>query len=381
MTGPRVVVVGASLAAVTAVGALRRLGHDGPITLLGDEPHGPYTRPPLSKGVLSGAEASESVLLPAFGDDIDIRLGVRAAGLDVTNRRVLVDGGEQVPYDRLVIATGARARTLGHSGEVVLRNLDDAVALRDALARRPRVVVVGAGFLGLEIASACRGLGLEVTVVDREPPLVTSLGPFLADLVAAAAHDHGVRILVSPGGVQLLGARSLTGVRLADGRELTADLVVTAVGCRPNIEWLEGSGIAGAGGIAVDDRGRVRPDIVAAGDVAAFPGAGGPRRTPHWSSAIDQAGVAAATLLHGDVAAAYTPAPYFWTEAFGLTIKVSGPLPARGEPTVSAGSVDDRSALLQWPVPGGGSVVAAVNHKISVAKLRRMAVAEPLPHP
>lgn len=383
MTGHGVVVVGASLAAVTAADALRQCGYDGPITLLGDEPHLPYSRPPLSKSVLKGKEPPDTVALPPFQDDIDVRLNARATGLDLGARRVLLAGGEQVPFERLVIATGARARTIapGRSGEIVLCTLDDAVALRDTLEGRPRVVIVGGGFLGMEIASACRDLDIEVTVVDREPLLIPQLGTFLAVMMTAAARDHGVRVVISPGGVELIGDERITGVRLADGTALDADLVVTSVGCLPNVEWLAGSGIEASRGVPVDDRCRVAPGVVAAGDVVAFrhPAGAEPRRTPQWASAIDQARVAAAALVHGDAAAAHTPAPYFWTEAFGMTLKVCGPLPAHGEPTVVAGSLADRSALLQWHHDGRPVVAATVNHRMHIAKLRRMAEPGPAP--
>ncbi|MET8331582.1 FAD-dependent oxidoreductase, partial [Streptomyces sp. NPDC005181] len=372
------VVVGGSLAAVTAVDALRQNGYVGPITLLGDEPHLPYIRPPLSKSVLKGDEPPDSVALPAFSDDVTVRLNVRAAGLDLGARRVLLADGAQVPFAGLVVATGARARRLAapsQHGEVVLRTVDDAIALRDSLGQRPRVLIVGAGFLGLEIASVCRGLGLDVTVVDREPPLVRQLGSFLAELMTDAALDHGVKLVISPGGVRLLGDRRITGVQLADGDQLSADLVVTAVGCQPNVEWLEHSGITTAGGVLVDDRCRVAPGVVAAGDVVAFrsePG-GAPRRTPQWASAIDQARAAAAALVHGGAAAPHRPAPYFWTEAFGLNIKVCGPIPAEGNPVVLDGSTADRSALLQWRHGDQPVVAASVNYKMSVVKLRRLA--------
>ncbi|MET7996386.1 FAD-dependent oxidoreductase [Amycolatopsis sp. NPDC005232] len=375
MTGPGVVVVGGSLAAVTTIGALRQEGYAGRITLLGEEPHQPYVRPPLSKSVLKGAEPPEAVTLPGFPDDVVVRTHARATGLDLGNRHVVLADGERVPFEDLVIATGARARRLaapGTPGEVVLRTLDDALALRASLERRPRVLIVGAGFLGMEIASACRGFGLDVTVVDREPPLMRSLGPFLTELLTTAALDHGVRLVISPGGVELLGEDRVTGARLADGGELTADLVVTAAGCRPNVEWLAGSGITTDGGVHVDERCRVGPGIVAAGDVVAFGSSAGPRRTPQWASAIDQARTAAAALVRGDAAPAHQPAPYFWTEAFGLNVKVCGPTPIAGDPVVLEGSLAERSALLQWHHAGEPVVSASVNHKVSVVKLRKL---------
>uniref|UniRef100_A0AAU1ZRI2 FAD-dependent oxidoreductase n=1 Tax=Streptomyces sp. NBC_00093 TaxID=2975649 RepID=A0AAU1ZRI2_9ACTN len=365
----RAVVVGGSLAGVTAVDELRRQGWDGAITLVGDEPREAYTRPPLSKGVLKGTEDAASVALPALGGDVDVLTGTRATGLDLDARRVRVEGGEEIPYDRLVIATGARARTLGEHG-LVLRTLDDALRLRAELARARSLLVIGGGFLGMEIASVAAGLGLDVTVVDLQAPFVATLGPYLAGLFERAAREHGVRTVVSPSGVTPMPY----GAQLADGRRLEADLVVAAVGCRPNIEWLEGSGLSLLGGVVVDEHCRAgAPDVVAVGDVAAFPtGDGRFRRTPHWDSAIGQARAGAAALLHGDGAPPYTPQPYFWTEAFGLAVKLAGTLPAAGEPTVLKGSLSDLSALLRWD-HASRPVAAALNHRIPVARLRALA--------
>jgi NADPH-dependent 2,4-dienoyl-CoA reductase/sulfur reductase-like enzyme len=331
----------------------------------------------------------------------------------VDARRVRLAGGEKVPFDGLVIATGARARRLAEGGgEIVLRSLDDALALRPRLARAGSVLIEGGGFLGMEIASVSRGLGLDVTVVDIRPPLVAALGPWLAQLFTEAARDHGVRLAVSSGGVGILtradgasqtsacgvgivtrageaaevspcgvelsgGASggSACGVELADGTRLHADLVVTAAGDRPNTEWLARSGLPIDGGVLVDSRCRVTDRIVAAGDVAAFPVSGGrPRRMPHWDSAITQAKVAACALLLGDGAPAHQPDPYYWTEAFGLAVKIAGPLPVTGPPTVLEGDLAARSALLRWTGPAGTTAVA-MKRRMSVAKLRRLATA------
>ncbi|MGW0578502.1 NAD(P)/FAD-dependent oxidoreductase [Streptomyces sp. NPDC002920] len=372
MRTARAVVVGGSLAGVTAVDELRRQGWDGAITLVGDEPRAAYARPPLSKGVLKGTEDAASVLLPEIGADggVEVRTGTRATGLDLDARRVRVEGGEEVPYDKLVIATGARARTLGGPGERVLRTLDDALRLRTEFGRARSLLVIGGGFLGMEIASSAAGLGLEVTVVDLRAPFVSTLGPFLAGLFGRAAHERGVRTVVAADGV----TPRPYGAELVDGSRLEADLVVTAVGCRANTEWLEGSGLTVLGGVVVDERCRAAvPDVVAVGDVAAFPtGDGRFRRTPHWDSAIGQARAGVAALLHGDRAQPYTPQPYFWTEAFGLAVKLAGALPAAGEPTVLKGSVAELSALLRWDHPAR-PVAAALNHRIPVGRLRALA--------
>lgn len=383
MTGPRrAVVVGASLAGVTAVDTLRLRGFDGRITLIGDEPHRAYSRPALSKGILTGAESAASVLLPPVGADVEVLSGVRADGLDLAGRWVRLAGGGRVPYDMLVIATGARARRLTpdrgetDGGEIVLRGLDDALALRDRLAAARSVLVVGGGFLGMEVASAAAERGVAATVVDVRPHLA-ALGPWLAQRFAAAARARGVRLVVSPAGVRRFDDMT---VALDSGATLTADLVVTAIGDRPEVDWLTGAGLPMTGGLVVDSRCRVTDRVVAAGDVVAFPGADGtPRRLPHWDAALAQARVAACALLDGDAATPYTPDPYYWTEAFGLAVKVAGPLPVAGPPSAVEGSVAAGSFLARWDAAPRPTVVA-VNHRISVGKLRRLARTD-LPQP
>jgi 3-phenylpropionate/trans-cinnamate dioxygenase ferredoxin reductase component len=376
----RIVVVGGSAAGATAAGALRRLGHTGPLTLVGAEPHAPYSRPALSKGILTGADDASTIRLAPLPADVAQRTGVAAVSLDHGRREVLLDDGERVGYDGLVLATGARAATLTDIGsadpgaiETVLRDLDDARALAARLATRPRVLVVGGGVLGTEVASACVAAGCEVTVVGRDAPLLPQLGAHLADVVVAAARRLGVRFAHHEGGVRLRGAGRATTVDLADGRRFEADLVITAIGCRPNVEWLGGSGLLPArhrGGLAVDDRCRLAPGVVAAGDVAAFPGPTGHRRSPLWTSAIEQAGTAAAALLGADTAP-LVPRPYFWTEQFGLALKVCGALPVAGPPAVVDGDPDVGGALLRWP----GTTAVSINQRVPIARLRALALA------
>ncbi|MFB7476985.1 NAD(P)/FAD-dependent oxidoreductase [Kitasatospora sp. NPDC056184] len=363
----RIVVVGGSIAALTAAGSLRAEGYDGSLVLLSEEAHPPYSRVPLSKGLRSGDALRDAVLLPEPGDGIELRTGARADSLDPARRVVTLADGEEVPYDGLVVATGARPRRLGGEGELVVRTLDDAELLAARLAGARSVAVVGAGFLGMELASTCRALGLDVTVIDRDPPLARLLGDWLAGLVVAAARERGVAFRLAPGGVTPLGPHA---VRL--GREtVEADVVVTAAGDLPNAEWLAGSGLPLDGGVVADERCRVAPGIVAAGDVVARRTPDGrTRRTPHWTNAVEQGRAAAAALLHGDAAPPYRPDPYFWTEQFGLDVKISGRLPAAGAPEVLAGSVEDRAALLRWRHDGGATAVA-VNHRLPVPRLRR----------
>lgn len=378
-----VVVVGGSIAALTAAGTLRLNGHDGPITLLSEELHRPYSRVPLSKGVLAGTEPPSHALLPAPGGEIDIRLGCRADRLDTARRRIGLAGGEEIGYDKLVIATGARARRLStRPDELVLRTLDDAAALADRLAVARSVLVVGGGFLGMEIASTCRSLGKTVTVIDRDPPLLRLLGPWLADVLTGAARDLGIDIVHAPGGVELIGSPGIEGARYAGGT-IAADVVISAVGDVPNVEWLHGSGLELAGGVVVDGSCRAAADIVAVGDVAVrrVGGVVQPRR-PHWTNAVEQGRAAARALLAPGDDIGYDPDPYFWTRQCGLDVKISGEMPLTGEPTVLDGDVGVPAALLQWRGRHGPTAAVALNHRTPVVKLKKLghqARAQPVP--
>jgi 3-phenylpropionate/trans-cinnamate dioxygenase ferredoxin reductase subunit len=371
----QIVVVGGSIAAVTAAQSLRTEGYDGQVTVVAEEPHLPYSRVPLSKGVLAGRESVESALLPLPSEDIEFRTGARAVRLDTHRRLVTTADGSGVPYDGLVIATGARARRLTGDSDLVVRTLDDASALAARLAQARSVIVLGGGFLGMEVAGTCRALGLEVTVVDVLPPLLRLLGPWLADLAVAAARDHGIRVRVAPDGVDVLDDH-----RVRCGNSvLEADVIVCAAGDVPNTDWLQDSGLHldPVGGLVTDARCRVAPGIVAAGDVVSRGG----RRTPHWTNAVEQGRMAAASLLHGEAALPYRPDPYFWTEQSGLDIKISGELPLAGSPEVVAGSVDERSVLLRWRHDSGTATAVAVNHRLPVVKLKRLGAGVPAPVP
>jgi 3-phenylpropionate/trans-cinnamate dioxygenase ferredoxin reductase component len=370
----RVVVVGGSIAALTAVETLRMEDFDGTITVLSDEDLPPYTRVPLSKGVLAGLESADDVVLAPLADEVDLHLRTPATGLDVDARTVLTPLGP-VPYDGLVIATGARARRIGTRGQAerVLRSYDDGLRLRDHLSRVSSVLIVGGGFLGMEIASTARTLGKEVTVVDIAPPLDRLLGTTVGGYVRSVAERAGVRFVLAHGGVRLLGAPFPTAVETPDGRRLEADLVVSAVGDVPNVEWLAGSGLPISGGVLVDEHCRVSPHVVAAGDVAALStGDGQLTRIPSWTNAVEQARAAVRALLHGDDAPEYRPSRYFWTEQFGLDVKMVGPLDPQGEPSVLDGALGGDSALLVWPDGAAPQQVVAVNHHTPPAKLKRM---------
>lgn len=380
----RIVVVGGGIAGVTAADTLRQKGFDGELTIVGDEPHAAYSRPALSKALLrdpDGLTAHE--LPPAAHGGTELR-GVGAVGLDVDARTVLLDDGERLAYDGLVIASGCRARRLGESAsgsaapsnapeELTLRSIDDAWRLRSRVAERPSVVVVGGGPLGMEIASSCLDNGCEVTLVSQGPPLLAQLGGHLSDLFVSAAVARGLRVVESAGAHLVRGA-SRTRVVLAEGSVLEASLLVTAVGDRPNVEWLEGSGLLANGALVADASGRVRPGVVAAGDVASVPTPHGIRRVPLWSSAIDQARTAAASLLGNAAPASGDHRPYFWTEQFGLSLKAVGHLPLAGDPELVDGEPGEVRKLLRWNAAdaSSGSAAVAVNYRIPIPKLRRL---------
>lgn len=376
----RIVIVGNGIAGLTAAGSLRDAGYDGELTIVGAERHPAYSRPALSKALLHDDDLTAHQLPPATHRATEL-LGVAATALDFERGTVALDDGSALPYDGLVIATGARARRLGDeglggsdTGALTLRSLDDAIALRARLADKPSVVVVGGGALGMEIASGCLAAGCRVTLVSRRRPLLRQLGPFLAEVFTAAALERNLA-LVNTRSARL--HRDGTGTRVVtdDGAVLEADVVVTAVGDAANVEWLATSGLLRDGVLEVDSRGRVRPGIVAVGDAAAFPTPRGVRRVPLWTSAIDQGKVAAAALLRGDAAPALDFRPYFWTEQFGISLKAAGFLPLAGSPAFVDGESTRGPALMRWAHPDGGGTAVAVNYRIPVPRLRRVSAA------
>lgn len=379
------VVVGASLAGLRAAETLRREGDDGPIVVIGAEPHMPYDRPPLSKRALTDPDADVAALAAlAVPEDLGVEwvLGSPATGLDLERRRVLLDGGD-IAFSRLVIATGARPRTLPATGDLdavhVLRSLDDSVALRRALAAAPAVAVIGAGFIGLEVASSCHQLGLDVTVIEALPvPLERAVGAAMGERIAARHRDAGVRVETGVGVAALEGTGSVEAVRLADGRVVPADVVVVGIGVAPEVDWLAGSGVDVADGVMCDSRlrvlagGRPLPGVVAAGDVARWATAGGDgsQRAEHWTNAVEQGEAAARTLLHGDAAAPFDPVPYFWSDQLGAKLQMVG----HPRPDDDVEVVDDDGAG-RWVAAYGrnGTLVAAlgVSRAGKVMALRR----------
>jgi len=331
VTEETALIVGAGMAGVQTAVELRGQGWRGGITLLGDEPHPPYDRPPLSKAVLLGG-AEEAPLDVRFDVDfraleVDLRLGTRAQRLRAEEREVITDQGT-VAYDKLVLATGAYAVALpgtsGLPGVYALRTLDDAAALRPVLDAKKHIVVVGAGWIGAEFATAARQAGCEVTVVEAaDRPLAGVLPPAITDHMRGWYAEAGVELRTSAP----VAALEPGAVVLADGSRLPASAVVVGVGARPAAGWLAASGVAldENGAVRADDRLRTTAeDVFAVGDCASFPSARYGRRLliHHWDNAVQGPRTAAANLLGGDER--YDPVPYFWSEQFGRFVQYAG---------------------------------------------------------
>ncbi|MGY1693166.1 NAD(P)/FAD-dependent oxidoreductase [Geodermatophilus sp. SYSU D01105] len=378
---PTVAVVGASLAGLSAARALREQSYEGRIVVIGDEVHAPYDRPPLSKGFLAGTASLDDIALGVPDDDtlgLEWRLGTTAVGLDPATRSVLLSDGGEVRADGVVLATGARARRLpgseGLDGVHVLRSLDDAVALREDLVAGGRLVVIGAGFIGAEVASTARTLGLEVTVVETLPvPLAGPLGADMGAVCAGLHADHGTRLLVGTGVAGLVGTGRVEAVELTDGRRLPADVVVVGIGAIPNTEWLAGSGVALGNGVLTDARGATStPGVVAVGDCAATWSASAERhvRIEHWTNALEQPATAAATLL-GAGAPGPTPVPYFWSDQYGARIQFAGSRREGDVARVVEGSCADRSFLVVYERDGHPVAVLGMNQPRLFTRWRR----------
>ncbi|MEV0109776.1 FAD-dependent oxidoreductase [Nocardia sp. NPDC050799] len=348
----RVVVAGAGLAAHNIAEHLRRRGFAGRIVLLGDEAVEPYDRPPLSKDQLWSEQEPAPRLLARPGayqrDGIEVRTGSRTRSLDTSRKTVTLADGEEVPYDSLVIATGSRARTLADSpGVLTLRSFDDCLDLRKAMAERPRIVIVGAGLIGCEVAGHASSIGLDVTVVDPMPtPLTTALGRTVGNLLGRMHQNAGSTMLHGLGVEGVIGHGRAEAVRLTDGTTLPADLVLVAFGATPNVEWLAESGIDIGRGVVTDELCRTSvPDVYAIGDVAqAFQPAKGTHMViEHWNNAREQGAGVAATIL-GEPAPPHA-LPYFWTDQLGTKIQSLGWLdPDAGVETI------------EWQEPKPGAV-------------------------
>jgi 3-phenylpropionate/trans-cinnamate dioxygenase ferredoxin reductase subunit len=376
----KVAIVGASLAGLAAARALRRQSFAGTIIAIGAERHRPYDRPPLSKEFLTGAYTTGDLAL-AEGDDLDLdwRLGVTATALDPHGRSIHLDTGEELHVDGVVIATGARARPLGHRGVHTLRTLDDAIALRGALLQGGRLVVIGAGFIGAEVASSARSMGLDVTVAEALPtPLAGVLGPEMGALCAQLHADHGVRLKTGTPVKGLTGSDRVEGVELADGTVLPADIVVAGIGSLPNVEWLAGSGLALANGVVTGvDGSTALPNVVATGDCAVTTGPFARRaiRSEHWTHALEHPKTAVATLLGGP--APEPKAPYFWSDQYGVRIQFAGHREPGDTVRIEEGDPDRREFLAVYERAGRPVAVLGLNQPRLFTRWRRQLRAVP----
>jgi 3-phenylpropionate/trans-cinnamate dioxygenase ferredoxin reductase component len=372
MSEDRIVIVGGSLAGAKAAETLRAEGYTGSVVIIGAEHTLPYDRPPLSKGALKGDETYDSATLHNeqwYADnDIELRLGRPAWRIDLSARTVYVHQQDKLGYDKLLLATGSRVRTIDvpgadADGVYYLRTMDDSQRLQKKFAGRPAVVVVGAGWIGLEVAAAARGYGATVTVVEPHPtPLYGVLGPevggFYGDLHTANGVDlrtgEGVREILTDDG-------QVTGVRTASGDTVPADMVVVGVGVQPNVEIAEEAGLDVDNGVLCDQQLRTsHPDVYAAGDIANWfnPLIGGRVRVEHWANAHDGGPVAARAMMGQDVV--YDVVPFFYSDQYDTGMEYAGHLPRGVEPTVvTRGDVAGKEFMAFWL--DGGRLLAGMH--------------------
>jgi 3-phenylpropionate/trans-cinnamate dioxygenase ferredoxin reductase subunit len=370
-SGPRVI-VGASLAGAMAAQVLRDEGFDGPVLLLGAEDEPPYERPPLSKGYLQGSSERDAAFVhPAewYAEHaIDLCTSTTVTAIDRDAHELSLADGRRVAYAKLLLATGSTPRRLdvpgGHlDGVRYLRTMQDSDTLKADLARRPRVVVVGAGWIGLEVAAAARGAGLDVTVVEpAELPLLRVLGPEVARVFADLHRANGVDLRLATGVVALTGEDgTVTGVDLSDGTHLAADLVVVGIGVTPNTGLAVDAGLAVSDGVDVDASLRTSdPDVYAAGDVASalHPTLGARIRVEHWANARHQGRTAALSMLGREVV--HDRAPYFFSDQYDLGMEYTGyVVPGGYDEVLFRGDVAGREFLAFWLADG--RVLAGMN--------------------
>ncbi|UPW05660.1 FAD-dependent oxidoreductase [Rhodococcus pyridinivorans] len=371
-TPERVVVVGAGLAAVRTAEELRRAGYEGELVLVGDETHLPYDRPPLSKEVLRG-DRDDTTLRPSefFGENrIELMLGAAARSVDTASRILTLSDGTELGYDELVVATGLRPRRIPGlpdlAGVHVLRSLEDSRALREAIVPGARALVVGAGFIGCEVAASLRAREAEVVLVEPQPtPLASVLGAEVGALVTRLHTAEGVDVRAGVGLSEIRGDGRVTSAVLGDSSEIDVDLVVLGIGSIPATEWLEGSGVEVENGVVCDGTGRTStPHVWAVGDVASWQvPAGGRRRIEHWTNAGEQASVLAKTIM-GVEAGAAAQVPYFWSDQYDIKIQGLGAVTA--DDTVHVVRDDGRKFLAYYERDGrfvgavGGGLPALV---------------------
>ncbi|WP_406103761.1 NAD(P)/FAD-dependent oxidoreductase [Micromonospora globbae] len=387
MSKTNFVIVGAGLAGARAAQTLREEGFDGGIVVVGDEPDRPYERPPLSKGLLTGSAEPDSVFVHDAGwyaeHDVDLRTDARAVAVDRSAKVVRLADGEHIAYDRLLLATGATPRDLAAPGADLdgvlrLRTLADSRRIAAALVDDAHVVIVGAGWIGLEVAAAARQRGATVDVVETAAlPLRRVLGDEIARVFANLHRDHGVTFHFDAEVREIRGDVRASSVLLADGTELPADAVVVAVGVRPNTDLAAAAGLAVENGILVDASLRTAdPDVHAAGDVANayHPVLRRRLRVEHWANALHSGAAAARAMLGQPVS--YDDLPYFYTDQYDLGMEYVGHAPpGEFDRVVVRGDVAKREFIAFWTA--GGRVLAGMNVNVwdVVPQIRRLVAA------
>ncbi|MGW7056104.1 NAD(P)/FAD-dependent oxidoreductase [Streptomyces sp. NPDC054887] len=381
-----IAIVGASLAGLSTARSLRKQGYDGRLIIIGDEQYRPYDRPPLSKEFLAGNIGEPALSLEMEDENLQAEwlLGAPATDLELRQRSVVVSDGRLVQADGIVIATGATARRLPRTGHLtgvhVLRTLDDAWALRRDLERGGRLVVIGGGFIGAEVASTARTLGLDVTVVEAaDVPLARAFGKPMATALAWLHAANGVKLRTG------VGVRSVTGhgrvheVVLQDGTLLPADTVVVGIGANPCVDWLRNSGVRISNGIHCDARGLTNiPEVVAVGDCAAWydPDSGSHHRVEHWTGARDLSSVAAASLLDPGTPPVRQKPPYYWSDQYGVRIQFAGNRERSDSVKVEEGTLGEGSFVAVYRSGDRPVAVLAANATRTFTHWRRRLTAE-----
>lgn len=384
-----VTIVGAGLAGLRAAETLRREGFAGRIVMIGAEPHLPYDRPPLSKELLAGEWEPEQVALrrePYDQLDLDLRLGVRATGLDLDARTLDLAGGERLGFDGLVVATGATPRVLPDlpalDGIFTLRTLDDCLALRGRLDAGARVAVIGAGFIGAEVAATCRKRGLSVTVLEALPqPMVRGVGEQLGAVLARMHREEGVDLRCGVQVEAIEGKAAVERVRLADGTVIETDALLVAIGVAPETRWLEGSGLVLDDGVVCDRTLLAAPGVVAAGDLCRWPNPlfdGELMRLEHWTNAAES-GVAAARRLLAELdggtesaSEPFAPVPFVWSDQYDVKIQVVGRIGADADVAIVHGGLDGRQFVALFGRDGRLTGALAFTRPRQLMHYRRM---------
>jgi NADPH-dependent 2,4-dienoyl-CoA reductase/sulfur reductase-like enzyme len=375
------VVVGAGVAGLRVVQTVRGAGYDGPVTLVGAEPHLPYDRPPLSKQVLQGQLSPESTEYhPAeYFDDLDVQvlLGATASRVDAEKQRLWLTDGNEVPYGALVVATGSRPRQLPfatpNQGLHVLRTREDAIALRADLDRSTRLAIVGAGFVGAEVASTAAAMGIDVTVVETAPtPLVRAVGAQIGHELATLHETAGVKLVCEKAVTGFIGSEHVEGLTLDDGSILGVDLVLLGVGVVPDVEWLDGTGLDLRDGLVCDEYLTSTRTIYGAGDAVSWPSArmGRTARSQQWTTASDQGRHVGRVLIEGEVAGAFDHDLYFWSDQYTSRIQGTG-IPTKDVVMLSRAS-DSKSFVAAFRSKGHVVGAVGVNSPKAVMALRKL---------